>query len=76
MGRLLRSVPGELGFEWSFGLQFKTLRNLKDWLKVRTEVVDLGACWLTAGEVAPLGPVMICEASTATTAEFAPAPTY
>ena len=52
--RLLRTVPGELGFDWSFGMQFKSLGNPADWQKVRNEVVDLGHCWLTAGRVAPL----------------------
>ena len=70
LGRLLRTAPGELGFDRSFGFQYKTLGNLENWQRVRSDTLDIGDCWLTVGRVSPLGPANIAEDSTAHDAEY------
>lgn len=69
-GRLLRTVPGALGFDYAFGLHLKSLGNIEHWRRVRPDVADLGDCWLSAGAVAPLRPAGIAAASTAFEAEY------
>lgn len=69
-GRLMRTMPGALGFDASFGFQFASLGNQENWRRVRPWAAELGEVWLTAGRVAPLGPVMIAEDSTVLDAEY------
>lgn len=46
-GRLLRSVPDRLGFDFVFGRQLKELENLESWLNSRELLADRGEYWVT-----------------------------
>ncbi len=73
-GRLLRTVPGDLGYAWSAGFHLDALRNLGDWAKVRPAAVRVAeGLWLTAGPVRPLAPLGISREGLerAGTSEFA-----
>ena len=70
-GRLLRAMPGELGFDYAHGLQLESLGNIDHWRKVRgVATLVAPGMWQSAGKVAPLGPLGISPDSTALDAEY------
>ena len=69
-GHLLRCMPGELGFGWSYGIQLKSLRNLEKWQKVREHTEEISGCWVTGGRVKPIRPMTIADMRVALTAEY------
>lgn len=46
-GNLLKTLPRNLGYDYIFGMQLKSLKNLEDWLKRRRLVGDVGSVWVT-----------------------------
>lgn len=52
-GRLLRHLPGAMGFEMVWGQQHKALGNLEPWLRHRRLIGDTGESWVTARALHP-----------------------
>ena len=50
-GNSLKDVPKSLGADYIWGLQFKSLNNLNDWLKRRQLVAENGGVYLTAEKI-------------------------
>jgi hypothetical protein len=55
-GRLLRSLPSELGFDYVYGKQLKSLGNLPHWLRHRELAAETAHCWVTAAVLRPPRP--------------------
>lgn len=49
-GDKLKNYPKELGFDYIWGLQLKSLNNLNDWLKRRKLVATTEECYVTLEE--------------------------
>jgi len=47
-GDKLKSIPRNLGFDYVYGQQLKSLGNLRQWLRRRQLVADVGDTWITA----------------------------